>query len=191
VAKFHCRQCVLWVRVHSVFTTGISVGKIILILSSELGIKSTLASEIRLESLKTLSWALMWYLTGWLISDCHDILETVLPELLEYVPLALRQRLWFEHDGPLELYGEDVQELLNAVGQECELDAEGWLLGPLGHQVQLWWISYGKTWGNCHSGHWDHVKACLRFFAMVNWNTKLRKILNEGNLILRLLTWKC
>jgi hypothetical protein len=38
----------------------------------------------------------------------RDFLETVLPGLLEDVPLAVRQRLWFQHDGVPAHYGEDV-----------------------------------------------------------------------------------
>jgi hypothetical protein len=36
----------------------------------------------------------------------HDFLETVLPGLLEDVPLAVRQRLWFQHDGAPAHYGK-------------------------------------------------------------------------------------
>jgi hypothetical protein len=43
-----------------------------------------------------------------------DILETVLPGLLEDVPLAVRQSLWFQHDGAPAHYEEDVRQWLNA-----------------------------------------------------------------------------
>jgi hypothetical protein len=43
-----------------------------------------------------------------------DILETVLPGLLEDVPLAVRQRLWFRHDVAPSHYGDDVQQWLKA-----------------------------------------------------------------------------
>jgi hypothetical protein len=43
-----------------------------------------------------------------------DFLETVLPGLLENVPLAVRQRLWFQHDGAPAHYEEDVRQWLNA-----------------------------------------------------------------------------
>jgi hypothetical protein len=36
----------------------------------------------------------------------RDFLETVLPGLLEDVPLAVRQRLWFQHEGAPARYGE-------------------------------------------------------------------------------------
>jgi hypothetical protein len=36
-------------------------------------------------------------------------LETVLPWLLKDVPLDVRQRLWFLHNGAPVNYGEDVQ----------------------------------------------------------------------------------
>jgi hypothetical protein len=42
-----------------------------------------------------------------------DFLETVLPGLLENVPLAVRQRLWFQHNRAPAHYGEDVQQWLN------------------------------------------------------------------------------
>jgi hypothetical protein len=44
----------------------------------------------------------------------RDFLETVLLGLLEDVPLAVRQRLWFQHDGAPAHYGEDVRQWLNA-----------------------------------------------------------------------------
>jgi hypothetical protein len=44
----------------------------------------------------------------------REFLETVLPGLLEDVPLAVRQRLWFQHDGARAHYGEDVRQWLNA-----------------------------------------------------------------------------
>jgi hypothetical protein len=44
----------------------------------------------------------------------RDFLETVLPGLLEDVPLAVRQSLWFQHDGAPAHCGEDVRQWLNA-----------------------------------------------------------------------------
>jgi hypothetical protein len=43
-----------------------------------------------------------------------DFLEIVLPELLEGVSLAVRQRLWFQHDRAPGHYREDAQQWLNA-----------------------------------------------------------------------------
>jgi hypothetical protein len=43
----------------------------------------------------------------------RDFLETVLPGLLQDVPLAVRQRLWFQHDGAPAHYGEDIWQWLN------------------------------------------------------------------------------
>jgi hypothetical protein len=40
----------------------------------------------------------------------HDFLETLLPGLLEDVPLAVRQILWFQHDGAPAHYGEDISK---------------------------------------------------------------------------------
>jgi hypothetical protein len=44
----------------------------------------------------------------------RDFLGTVLPELLEDVPLAVRQMLWFQHDGAQAHRGEEVQQWLSA-----------------------------------------------------------------------------
>jgi hypothetical protein len=44
----------------------------------------------------------------------RDFLETVVPGLLEDVPLAVTQRLWFQHDRAPVHYGEDVRQWLNA-----------------------------------------------------------------------------
>jgi hypothetical protein len=44
----------------------------------------------------------------------RDFLENVLPGLLEDVPLAVRQKLWFQHDGTPAHFGEDVRQWLNA-----------------------------------------------------------------------------
>jgi hypothetical protein len=44
----------------------------------------------------------------------RDFLKTVLPGLLEDVPLTVRQRLWFQHDGAPAHYREDVRQCLNA-----------------------------------------------------------------------------
>jgi hypothetical protein len=43
----------------------------------------------------------------------RDFLETVLSGLLEYEPLAVRQKLWFQHDGAPAHYGEDVRQWLD------------------------------------------------------------------------------
>jgi hypothetical protein len=44
----------------------------------------------------------------------RDFLETVLAGLLEDVPLAVSQRLWFQHNGAQTHYGDDVRQWLNA-----------------------------------------------------------------------------
>lgn len=41
-------------------------------------------------------------------------LRAALPELLEDVPLALRTRMWFQHDGAPAHYGRDVRVHLDA-----------------------------------------------------------------------------
>jgi hypothetical protein len=44
----------------------------------------------------------------------RDFMETILPGLFEDVPLAVRQRSWFQHDGAPAHYGEDVRRWLNS-----------------------------------------------------------------------------
>jgi hypothetical protein len=44
----------------------------------------------------------------------RDFLETVLPGLLEDVPVAVWPRWWFQHDRAPAHYGEDVRQWLNA-----------------------------------------------------------------------------
>jgi hypothetical protein len=51
-----------------------------------------------------------------------DFLQTVLPGLLEDAPLTVRQRLWFQHDGTPEHYGENVRQWLNATCPVRSLD---------------------------------------------------------------------
>jgi hypothetical protein len=41
-------------------------------------------------------------------------MKTVLPELLEVVPVVVRQGLWFQHDKPPVHYGQDIQQWLSA-----------------------------------------------------------------------------
>jgi hypothetical protein len=78
-------------------STAVTCGKgIILMLSANVGIKDTSASIFVLESSRTLSCAPICYLTAQLY---HDFLETCQPGLLEDVPLAVRQKFWFQHDG--------------------------------------------------------------------------------------------
>jgi hypothetical protein len=79
----------------------------------ERGRKVCSASGFGLESLGTLSWAPVCYLTAD-CSTCHDFLETVLKGLLEDVPLAVGQRLWVQHDGTPAHCVKDVRQWLNA-----------------------------------------------------------------------------
>jgi hypothetical protein len=77
---------------------------IILMLSANVGIKS--ASAFGLESSRTLSWAPICCLRGWVLNDIV---------VLEEVPLAVRQRLWFLHDGAPAHLGEDVQQWVDVI----------------------------------------------------------------------------
>jgi hypothetical protein len=76
-----------------------------------MGISSASALAFVLESLGTLSLAPICYLTD---KKYCDFLKTVLLELLEAVPLAVRQKLWFQQDGAPAYRVEDVQQWFNA-----------------------------------------------------------------------------
>ena len=52
-------------------------------------------------------------------------IRDILPEMLENVPLQVRQRLWFQHDGAPAHFALDVREYLNKVFLKS-LDWEGW-----------------------------------------------------------------
>jgi hypothetical protein len=82
-------------------------------LSANVGIKSASASAFGLVSSGTLSWARLLpdRLT---VQRYRDFLETVLPGLFEDVPLVVRQKLWFQHDGAPAHCGKDVRQWLNA-----------------------------------------------------------------------------
>jgi hypothetical protein len=44
----------------------------------------------------------------------HDFLETLILELLEDVPLAVRQGLWFQYNRAPAYYGEGIRKWLKA-----------------------------------------------------------------------------
>jgi hypothetical protein len=50
--------------------------------------------------------------------------------LLQDVPLAVRQRLWFQNEGAAAYYGEDVRQLLNATYRGRWIASEGSNAGP-------------------------------------------------------------
>jgi hypothetical protein len=102
---------VLRVRVCSTFTTVTSGHRIILIPSVNIAVNHHLLLD-RLEAQRY----------------C-DFLETIPPRPLEDVPLAVRQRLWFQNDRAPAYYWEDIQ----AGGS----DVDGQLHGPFGHKFQL------------------------------------------------------
>ena len=52
-------------------------------------------------------------------------IRNILPEMLENVPLQVRQRLWFQHNGAPAQFVLDVREYLNNVFPQS-LDWEGW-----------------------------------------------------------------
>jgi hypothetical protein len=101
----------------------------------------------------------------------HDFLETVLPGLLAVVPLAVRHRFWFQHDGAPAHCGEDARQWLTAACPGRWIGPRGpiaWLpqspnLTPMDFclMMQVYAVSHGKTSsGNCDSGRCRrHVKA--------------------------------
>lgn len=54
----------------------------------------------------------------------------VLPELLENVPLAVRQRLWFQHDGAPPHFALNVRQYLNNVFPNCWIGRGGPIQWP-------------------------------------------------------------
>jgi hypothetical protein len=109
----------------------------------------------------------------------HDFLETVLLELLQDVPLAMRQRLWFLHETTPVHYGEDdwqwgwtqqfpgrrtgCQGLTSWPSWSPDLTRKDtWtsmLMQSLPGDCQR---SPGKPSSSCDNSWWWHVKACLR-----------------------------
>jgi hypothetical protein len=112
----------------------------------------------------------------------RDFLETVLPGLHENVPLAVKQKLWFQHGGASARYGEDVQQWVNAtcpgrwigrggpiawLPQSSDLTSMDFLVGtPEGGSLrspsQDYRRSRGKTLRSCDNGRCQHVKECSR-----------------------------
>jgi hypothetical protein len=58
--------------------------------------------------------------------------------LLEGVPLAVTQRLWFQHDVAPAYHEEDVRQWLDDI-QEGGLDIESRLHGLFGHLICFLW----------------------------------------------------
>jgi hypothetical protein len=100
---------VLCERVCSAATTVTFGHGITLMLSKNVGIKSASASVFGLATSGTSSWAPICSPDRLTAQRCCDFLGSVLPGLLEYVPLAMRQMLWFQHDEAPAHYGEDVR----------------------------------------------------------------------------------
>jgi hypothetical protein len=101
-----------------------------------------------------------------------DFLETVVLGLLEDVPLAVRQRLWFQHDRAPAHCGEDVWKQLNTTYPEMWTGNWGLIRWPL-RSLDLTLMGFffscggyrrsrGKTTSNCDNGQCKHVKACSR-----------------------------
>jgi hypothetical protein len=133
------------VRLCSTSTTVASENGIILMLSTNMDIKSA-------------SVCLGWYCQGqcygpFLLPDgltawwYYDFLVTVLPGLLEDVPLAVRERLWFQHSGAPAHYGEDVQQWLNVTYSGRWIGCGGPIAWPPGSQdLTLMDFLCGDTW---------------------------------------------
>jgi hypothetical protein len=88
-------------------TTVTSGHGLILMLSETMDIKSTSALAFGLEWSGRLSWAPICSATSWFYDNCSS-------GLFEDVPLAMRQSLWFQHDGAQAHREDDIQQLLNA-----------------------------------------------------------------------------
>jgi hypothetical protein len=56
---------------------------------------------------------------------CRGFLKSVKPRLLENVPLALRQNLWFQHDGAPAQYGTTTRSGRIQHIQEGGVELEG------------------------------------------------------------------
>ena len=52
-------------------------------------------------------------------------IRDILPEMLENVPLQVRQLLWFQHDGDPAHFAHDVREYLNNVFSNCWIGRGG------------------------------------------------------------------
>ena len=50
-----------------------------------------------------------------MLGNYVNFIREILPEMLENVPLKVRQRLWFQHDGAPAHFDLDVREYLNNV----------------------------------------------------------------------------
>jgi hypothetical protein len=113
----------------------------------------------------------------------RDFLETVLPGLLEDVPLAVRQKLWFQHDAAPAHYVEDVWQWFNSTCPGKWIERGGLIPWPprspdltpmdffpvgtpegasLRSPSQDCWRSRGSTSNSCDNGRCQRVKACSR-----------------------------
>lgn len=99
-------KLVLCVRVCSVSAAVTSGFWKILMLSMNVGMKSS-ASAFSLELLGTLLWVPVHYLRGCMFIDIVNFWK-LLSGLFDGVPLAVRQRLWFQHDGAPAHWGRSL-----------------------------------------------------------------------------------
>jgi hypothetical protein len=137
---------------------------IILTLSANVGIKPASATALGQESSGTLSWAPLNYLTSYL-KIC--------------MPLALRQRLWFQHHGTPERYGEEVRRRLNATYPGMWTGRRRWIVRPLRSSdlIPIDFFPMGtpegaclcspsklswQTSSSCDNSRCQNVKACWR-----------------------------
>jgi hypothetical protein len=101
---------ILRLRVCSTFTIITSEHEIILMISANVCISSSSASALGLSLSGALLWAPNFYFAGLLsVQRYCNFLETVVPVLLEDVPLSVRRRLRFKHDGAPAHYGLHVR----------------------------------------------------------------------------------
>jgi hypothetical protein len=99
---------------------------------------------------------------------CRDFLDTVLPGLLEVVPLAVRKSLWFQHDRAPVHYEKDVRQWLNATFFVVGSNSDGFFLlrTPEGARLcgpsKEYRRSHGKISRTCDNGRCQHVQACSK-----------------------------
>ena len=76
-----------------------------------------------------------------MLGNCIIFIGDILPEMLENVPLQVRQRLWFQHDGAPAHFVLDVREYLNNVFPKRRIGRGGPVSDLHVLQISLLWIS--------------------------------------------------
>jgi hypothetical protein len=128
-------------------------------------------------------------MSPYLLPDCSTIchfLATVLPELLEDVPLAVTHRLWFQHTRTPrtagKMSGSGWRRYIQSPRSPDLTPMDFFLSFTLGaangarlfSPTQSYRILRGKTSNSCDNGRCQHVKVCSREFraayCRLHWN---------------------